>query len=102
MGDIIFTRENQELYSLYDYSIYINDEEVNSIRNGSRKVISLKPGIYYIYVKVLWAKSPIIKVEIESQKTIRLSCGSKLVGLKYIFSLFFLFSRNNIYLDKTV
>ena len=102
MGDIILTRETQELYSLYDYKIFINNQQVNSIRNGSRKVITLKPGKYDMYVKVLGAKSPNMQIEIESKKTLRLSCGSKLRGLKYAFSWFFLFSKNNIYLEKTV
>ena len=102
MGDIIFTREYQELYSLSDYKIYINDKEVNTLKNGSRKVIKLKPGKYNIYIKVMGAKSPTMQVEIEPKQTLRLSCGSKLTGLKYAFSWLFSFSKKNIYLEETI
>ena len=40
MGDIIFTREDQELYNNLDYEIYINGELNNTIKNGSRKVVT--------------------------------------------------------------
>ena len=101
MGDIIFTREEQELYSFADYKIFVDGNEVNSLVNGSRKVISLKPGKHDIFVKVLGAKSPTKQVDIKSKETLRLSCGSKLSGFKYAFAWLFLFSKNNIYLEET-
>ena len=101
MGDIIFTREEQELYSSSEYQIFINGEMVNTLKNGARKVITLKPGKYDIYVKVLTAKSPVKQVEIKEKQTLRLSCGSKLSGFKYVFSWLYSFSKNNIYLENT-
>lgn len=101
MGDIIFTRDEQELYSSIDYKIFIDGKQVNTIKNGSRKVLKLKEGKYDIFVQVLGAKSPVQHIEVREKRTLRLSCGSKLSGLKYIFSWFFMYSKNNIYLDIT-
>lgn len=101
MGDIIFTREDQELYNNLDYEIYINGELNNKIKNGSRKVVTLKPGKYDIFVKVMGAKSPIKQVEIKEKQTLRLTCGSNLTGLKYVFSWLFTYSKNNIFLEYT-
>jgi len=102
MGDIIFTREYQEIHNLYEYKIFVNNEEINTITNGTRKVISLKPGNYEAFVKVNGSKSPQIQVEIKNKGTIRLSCGSNLSGLKLVFSWLFIFSKNNLYLKETV
>ncbi|MGG7178552.1 hypothetical protein ACQPU1_13200 [Clostridium paraputrificum] len=101
MGDIIFTREEQELYNFADYKVFVDGKEVNSLVNGSRKVISLEPGKHDVFVKVMGAKSPTRQVNIKPKETLRLSCGSKLTGFKYAFSWLFLFSKNNIYLEET-
>ena len=101
MGDIIFTREDQELYNNLDYEIYINGELNNTIKNGSRKVVTLKAGKYDIFVKVMGAKSPVKQVEIKERQTLRLTCGSSLTGLKYVFSWLFTYSKNNIFLEYT-
>lgn len=102
MGDIIFTREYQEVHNYLDYKIFVDNEEVSKISNGSRKVISLKPGKYMVFVKVNGAKSQNYEVNIEEKKTVRLTCGSKLTGIKLLFSWFFAFSKNNLYLKETL
>jgi len=102
MGDIIFTREYQEIHNLYEYKIFVNNKEINSLANGARKVITLKPGIYEVFVKVNGSKSTQKQVEIKNKGTIRLSCGSSLSGLKVAFSWLFIFSKNNLYLKDTV
>ena len=102
MGDIIFTREYQEIYNLQDYKIFVNNEEVNTLANGARKIIRLKPGKYEIFVKVNGSKSPEKQVEIKAKGTVRLSCGSNLSGIKLALSWLFIFSKNNLYLKGTV
>ncbi|MBD7912186.1 MULTISPECIES: hypothetical protein [Clostridium] len=102
MGDVIFTREYQNVQSLSDYKIIINEKEVNSISNGSRKVISLKPGEYEIYVKCMGAQSPIKQVRINNNETLRLSCGSNVTGLKVAFSWLFMFGKKSLYLKETI
>ncbi|MDS0526173.1 hypothetical protein NNC19_10815 [Clostridium sp. SHJSY1] len=102
MGDIIFTREYQDIQNLSEYKIFINGEEVNSISNGSRKVISLKPGEYDIFIKCMGSKSPTKQVIINKKETLRLSCGSNLTGIKMAFSWLFIFSKNKIYLKETI
>jgi len=102
MGDIIFTREYQEIHNLYEYKIFVNNEEINTLANGSRKVVRLKPGEYEVFVKVNGSKSTKRQVEIKDKGTVRLSCGSSLSGLKFVFSWLFIFSKNNLYLKETV
>lgn len=102
MGDIIFTREYQEIHNIYEYKIFVNNEEISTISNGARKVVRLKPGNYEVFVKVNGSKSPQKQVEIKDKGTVRLSCGSSLSGLKFVFSWMFIFSKNNLYLQETV
>lgn len=102
MGDILLTRDYNELYSSQDYKIFIDGKEISSIKNDTRKVINLPVGQHEIYVKVIGMKSLSKLVNIEPKKTIRLSCGSNLKGLKYIFHWLFIFGKNNIYLKETV
>jgi len=101
VGDIIFKREYEEADNLAKYNICINNEIVNTIENGSRKVVSLKPGIYDISVSYRRSKVEIKQVEIKKNDTLRLTCGSNLTGLRLLFSWFFAFGKNNIYLKKT-
>lgn len=102
MGDIIFTREYQDVQNLSEYKIFINGEEINSISNGSRKVIRLKPGKYDVFVKCMGIKSPIKQVIINKNETLRLSCGSNMTGIKVAFSWLFMFSKNNLYIRETI
>lgn len=102
MGDIIFTRDYDQVQRLSKYIIFINDKEVATVNNDSRKVISLKPGMYKIYIKCLNVKSAIREVEVKKHETIRLSCGSNIKGIKIVFSWIFMFSKNSIYLKDTI
>lgn len=102
MGDIILTREDQELYRVSEYKVFIDGKEVNTISNNSRKVIRLQAGSHEVFVKVMGAKSPVKQINIKEKETLRLSCGSKLSGLKYVFHWLYSFSKHNIYLEETV
>jgi hypothetical protein len=102
MGDVILTREYQDVQNLSEYKIFINGQEVNSISNGTRKVISLKPGEYDIFVKCMGTKSPTKQVTINNKGTLRLSCGSNITGLKVAFSWLFMFGKNSLYLKETI
>ena len=102
MGDILLTRDYHELYSSQDYKIFIDGKEFGNIKNDRRKVINLPVGQHEIYVQLMGSKSSVKLVDIQSNKTIRLSCGSNLKGLKYMFHWLFIFSKNNIYLKETI
>lgn len=102
MGDLLITRDYNELYSSQDFKIFVDDKEVNTVKNDSRKLLKLDSGQHKIYIQVMGTKSPEKIVNIEPKKIIRLSCGSKLKGLKYVFYWLFTFSKNNIYLKETI
>ena len=102
MGDIIFTREYEQINNLAEFKIFVDGKEVNSIENGKRKVVKLDAGVHEIFVKCMWKKSCIKQVEIKKGKTIRLSCGTNLKGLKQMLSWLFMFSKNVIYLRETI
>ena len=89
MGDIIFTREYEQVNNLAKFKIYIDGKEINSIENGTRKVVRLSAGKHEVFVKCMWSKSPIKQIEIRDKETIRLSCGINLKGLKQLFSWIF-------------
>ena len=39
MGDIIFTREYEQINNLAEFKIFIDGKQVNSVENGKRKVV---------------------------------------------------------------
>ena len=102
MGDIILTREYDETYSHTDFKIVVNDIEINTIANDSRKVISLKSGEYDVYVKTNRTSRPTVRVSVKNKATIRLTCGSKLRGIKLLFNWLYIFGKNNLYLRETI
>lgn len=103
MGDIIITRQDQAFLKLLDYSVYQDGSLVSKVANGSRKVLSLKPGKYSIQVKVLGMRSNTFKVDLKARQTVRLTCGSNLTGIKYLFSIFLMFSKKErLVLGETV
>lgn len=101
MGDIIFTREYEQVNNLAEFKIFIDGKEVNTIDNGKRKVVRLEAGKHEIFVKCMWCRSIAKQVEIRNKETLRLSCGTNLKGLKQIFSWLFMFGKNAIYLNET-
>ncbi len=102
MGDIIFTREYEQVNNLAEFKIYVDGKEINSIENGKRKVVRLKAGRHDIFVKCMWTKSHVKQIEIKDKETLRLSCGTNLKGLRQVFSWLFMFSKNSIYLKETI
>lgn len=103
MGDIIITRQDQVFLKLMDYSIYQDGNLVNKVSNGSRKVLSLKPGKYSIQIKALGMRSNTFEVDLKARQTVRLTCGSKLTGIKYLFSIFLMFTKKErLVLGETV
>lgn len=102
MGDIIFTREYEQINNLAEFKIFIDGKQVNSVENGKRKVVRLETGKHEIFVKCMWCKSTVKQVEIKDKETLRLSCGTNLKGLKQMFSWLFMFSKNVIYLKETI
>ena len=101
MGDIIFTREYEQVNNLAEFKRFIDGKQVNSVENGKRKVVRLDVGIHKIFVKCMWTKSCMKQIQIKDGKTIRLSCGTNLKGFKQMFSWLFMFSKNTIYLKET-
>ncbi|MGL4771991.1 MAG: hypothetical protein ACRC2K_00350 [Clostridium sp.] len=90
MGDIIFTRPDQDFMKIADYKVYANGHLIAKVRNESRKVVSLKPGKYNIEVNVMGMRSNTYEVDVKAKSTTRLTCESKLTGIKYLFSLFYM------------
>lgn len=102
MGDIIFTREYEQINNLAGFKIFVDGKEVNTIENGTRKVVRLKAGKHDVFVKCMWSKSSVKQIEIRDKETIRLSCGTNLKGFKQALSWIFMFSKNSIYLKNTI
>ncbi|MGL5646443.1 MAG: hypothetical protein ACRDDY_01225 [Clostridium sp.] len=102
MGDIILTRPGNHMLGLLDYTVYVNDEKVTLIRDDARKVLNLKKGNHKIFIKVLGAKSNVLNIDIEKNKTVRLTCEVGLTGIRGLFSYFHIFSKKLLKLDYTV
>lgn len=102
MGDLILTREDQSMFKLTDYKVFIDNKEVSTVSNGRTKVLRLKPGSHEVYVKVMCFKSNVKQVNIKNNGTIRFTCGTKLTGIKYALAIIFIFSRNKIFLEDTI
>ncbi|MGL4848711.1 MAG: hypothetical protein ACRC28_07250 [Clostridium sp.] len=102
MGDIILTRPGSHMLRLLDYTVYVNDEKVTLISDDARKVLNLKEGTHKIFIKVLGAKSNILNINIEKNKTVRLTCEVGLSGFRGLFSYFHIFSKKLLKLDYTI
>lgn|GEM_PF-795225 len=100
MNKITIVRTSQRVNSMREYDIYLDGQKINAISNGETKTIEVSDGNHEIYLKVDWCKSKKLNINLAEGQELKLKCGSKITGMKQIFSLFYIFSPGSwVYLD---
>lgn len=100
MYKITIVRTSQRVNSMREYDIYLDGQKINAISNGETKTIEVSNGNHEIYLKVDWCKSKKLNINLAEGQELKLKCGSKITGIKQIFSLFYIFSPGSwVYLD---
>jgi len=87
-------RPEQYPNKLRSYPIFVDDEKVNTIKNGDKKILYLSPGTHTVWTKIDWLKSNKEQFEINSGETIKVEIGLHTISRfkKYLyFCLFFTF-----------
>jgi hypothetical protein len=68
------------------YHLLVDGEDVGTIKNGETKTFPIAPGAHEVMLKIDWAYSPPVRIEVAPGATVRLSCRPKanpLTGLYY-------------------
>ncbi|MFW5999232.1 MAG: hypothetical protein ACOCQC_01075 [Halanaerobiaceae bacterium] len=99
-ANIKLLRTSQAVNSGRDYEIYIDNELKGKIPNGGEETFTVSPGTHTVLVKIDWAKSREMALHLEEGEKQKLLCGSRLVGWKRWFTLFYMFARDRfVYLE---
>ena len=100
MSKIIISRTSQRSNFMRGYDIYIDNERIDAINNGKKKIIEVSQGNHEIYMKIDWCKSKKLNVNLTKGQELNLKCGSKITGIKQVFVLLYIFSPlKYLYLD---
>lgn len=72
------------------YEVYVDDEVVGTIADGSTLTIPLRPGRHKIHATIDWCRSNVLNVDIGAgaQKTLRIS--PRATGLLFLICFVFL------------
>ncbi|GKX65669.1 hypothetical protein [Inconstantimicrobium mannanitabidum] len=100
MPKIVVSRTSQYVNSMREYDIYIDNEKVDVINDGEKKIIEVSEGNHEIYIKIDWCKSKKLNMNLTEGQDINLKCGSEATGIKQVFALVYLFLPYKfVYLD---
>ncbi|RYM35409.1 hypothetical protein ERX46_00010 [Brumimicrobium glaciale] len=78
--------------------IYINNEKVDTIKDGETKSFELDAGENDISTKIDWCKTKPLKIESEENGTIKLELGSNLSGWKLLLGIYYITFKTSEYL----
>jgi len=84
---IILTRHSAWMNRLRSYTVYIDNREAGSIRNGSSEEFSIAPGAHQVQCKMAWYSSQPFTVNVDENKIEYLVVKS---GIKYYWLMFVL------------
>src|SRR5687767_12871512 len=68
------------------YKVLVDGLEVGTIKNGSTETFTVAPGRHDVMLKIDWATSPPLTIDVSPGGTVRLSCrprANPLTGLYY-------------------
>lgn len=78
MENLIITRISQHVNRARKIHIYLDDEKIDSIKNGETKKLNLEVGTHKIYAKIDWCKTVPLELSINETTTFALEIGSDL------------------------
>ena len=91
-------RVEQYVNKLRKIGIYINNQKVDTIRDGETKSFELDTDENEIYVKIDWCKTKPLKIENEENETIKLELGSNLSGWRLLLGIYYITFKTSEYL----
>ncbi|MCP4440993.1 MAG: hypothetical protein GY810_18885 [Aureispira sp.] len=99
---IVIERISQYANSLRKINIYINEEKVDPINDGERKVYGALPGENEIYAKIDWCQTKPLSFFLNEGEEMHLELGSNLGGWKLFYSLYYMIfdTKNYLYLKE--
>jgi len=84
------TRDSGYADSLRKYAIFVDDVNLESVKNGESITIEIPDDSRSIYFKIDWMKSNVLDVSSVSEEA-NIYVNSKLRGFKVFFALFIMF-----------
>ncbi len=75
---------------LRSYHIYIDGNEVGTIKAGEATEYEVSEGKHIIQLKISWCYSNELEVDTTSKKVIGLTCGNSMVGVGLFLSILYL------------
>jgi len=78
--------------------IYLNNEKVDTIRDGETKSFELDCEENEIFVKIDWCKTKPLKIITQEDETARFELGSNLSGWKLLIGSYYMIFNTSEYL----
>lgn len=82
---LILTRKAEWFNRSQTYKVFINQNQVGSIKNGDTQEFELEPGVHNVQCKHNWMSSPVTTVIIQNNVNSYLQVSN---GMKYIVPLY--------------
>lgn len=83
MSTLKITRDSQFANKMRAYQIFLDEEQIGEIKNGSTFEYILTPGEHTLYLQIDWSKSKAHTFHVTDEEQIHtFQCGSRLRGWK--------------------
>ena len=89
MPEITLHRKVQFTDYIRSYSVEINGKKINKIKSGQKICFEVNEGCHVIQLKIDWASSNALEIEVGSKLPIHLECGSVSKGWRMFFTILY-------------
>jgi len=89
MGKISLTRDSGYADSIRRYLLECDGPIIGDIRQGETREFNIPDGIHKIRLKIDWASSNTLDLELSNNDVIELDCGSNLRGWRVVILFFY-------------
>lgn len=81
MNKLTITRDSQFANKMRSYQIFLDEELIGEIKNGSTFEYTLTPGEHTLYLQIDWCKSKAHTFQVtDEEQEYNFQCGSRLKG----------------------
>lgn len=102
MAKLIIERTSQYANKFRSIHIYLNNQKIESLKDGEIKEIIVAEGNHEVFAKIDWCKTKPLKLALKKNEEKKLQLGSDLSGLNGLSALYkSIFDTSNfIYLKE--
>jgi hypothetical protein len=86
---IILKRYHAYADSLRSYIVMLDGQRIGEIYDGEEKSFNISSGEHSIWLKIDWARSPILKFEAKKNQAVRFECQSEATGSKVLLAVLY-------------